>query len=463
MPETEMALKPSPLWTGAKSVPGLLQYALQMRAKGTLQFVMDLWRAEGDLAQLRLGPVNLFLAFHPDHVRQISVTARSSFDKDKTYEMSRVLLLGDGLIGSNGELWKRQRRLMAGFFSPRSVEQYYPVMLAAAEANARRWAPIAGSGKPVQMIDEMMLVTAWIIVQAMFGIDVADERLSVLKGDVESLITFVTQRGHSVLKLPLSLPLPSHRRYHAARARVHGLVNELVASRRAQPQAQWPDDLLSKLMLARDEETGESMPDMLVRDESLGIFIAGHETTARTMAFLWYALHENPGVERRLHAELDAVLPHGEAPALEHLKRLPYTLQVIKEVLRLYPAAPFFPRDVLTDQVIDGVRIPAGSIVMLSPYATHRHPDFWDEPERFDPDRWRPEREAARHPYAYHPFAAGHRICLGNNFAMLEAHILAALLVRRFRARLVPGHRPQFRSHGTLVVPNGLPMTITAR
>jgi len=449
--------------SNAQRSPGLIELTLQMRSKGWLRFVMDLWRDQGDLAQLHIGPINLMLVVHPDHVRHISQTARQSYDKLGSYKMPRELLLGDGLIASNGELWKRQRRLMSSFFTPRSIEQYYPIMVASAEAAARRWEPIAGTGEPVEMIDEMMLVTAWIILQSMFGMEVGDGRLNALKGDVEGLISFLTRRGHSAVRVPMWMPLPEHLKYRAALARVHALIHDVIAARRAEPQATWPDDLLSKLMLARDEETGEAMTDLLVRDESLGIFIAGHETTARTMAFLWYALHENPAVEARLHAELDAVLPRDETPTLAHLKRLPYTLQVIKEVLRLYPPAPGYARDSVIEQTIDGVRVPAGTYMMLFPYATHRHPDFWEEPERFDPDRWLPEREAARHPYAYHPFAAGHRICLGNSFAMLEAHILAALLVRRFRARLVPGHRPRFEAAGTLIVPNGLPMTITRR
>jgi len=462
MSEAEATLS-RPMRTGAARTPSTLQLALQIRSKGWLQFLMDLWRTHGDLPRLRLGGASLCLVIHPEHVRHISITARQSFEKLHSYDGSRALLLGDGLIASTGELWKRQRRLMSSFFSPRSIEQYYPVFRAAAETTARRWEPIAAAGKPIDMIEEMMLVTAWIIVQSMFGTDVADERLSTLQGDVEGLIGFVTRRSYAVLKPPMWLPLPRHRRYRAARARVHALIQELLARRRNQPQASWPDDLLSKLMLARDEETGEAMTDALVRDESIGIFIAGHETTARTMSFLWYALHENPHVQARMHAELDAVLPRDEAPTLEQLKRLPYTLQVIKEVLRLYPPAPAYVRDAAADHVMDGVRIAAGTHMLMFPYATHRHPDFWEEPERFDPDRWRPEREAARHPYAYHPFAAGHRICLGNNFALLEAHVLAALLVRRFSARMVAGHRPQLECAGTLIVRNGLPMVITAR
>jgi len=462
MNNTEVALS-SPTQRGAARATSTLGLVLQMRSKGWLQFLMDTWRTQGDLAQLRLGPVNLFVVIHPEHVRHISITARQTFDKLHAYDGSRELLLGDGLIASTGQLWKRQRRLMAGFFTPRSVEQYYPVFLAAAETAARRWELIARAGHAVDMTEEMMLVTAWIIVRSMFGTDIADERLNSLKGDVEGLISFVTRRGYALVKPPMWLPLPSHRRYHAARARVHGLINELITRRRDQPQASWPDDLLSKMMLARDEETGKAMTDLLVRDESLGIFIAGHETTARTVSFLFYALHENPHVEARLHAELDAVLPRDAAPTLEHLKRLPYTLQVIKEVLRLYPPAPAYARDSAVDQVMDGVRVPAGAHMVMFAYGTHRHPDFWEDPEHFDPDRWLPEREAARHPYAYHPFATGHRICLGNSFAMLEAHILAALLVRRFRARLVAGHRPKIEAAGTLIVRNGLPMVLTPR
>jgi cytochrome P450 len=447
----------------AARTPGMLEVALKMRNNGRLQFLMDLWRTEGDLPRLRLGSVNLFIVIHPEHVRHISITARQTFDKLHAYDESRELLLGDGLIASTGQLWKRQRRLMSSFFSPRNVEQYYSVFVGAAETAAQRWEAIARTGHAVDMIDEMMMVTASIILRSMFGTDIGDERLNALKGDVESLIGFVTNRGYAPVKPPMWLPLPSHRRYEAARARVYGLMHELIARRRAQPEASWPDDLLSKMMLARDEETGEAMTDLLVRDESLGIFIAGHETTARTVSFLFYALHENPHVEARMHAELDAVLPRDASPTLEHLKRLPYTLQVIKEVLRLYPPAPAYARDSAVEQVMDGVSVPAGAHMVMFPYATHRHPDFWEDPERFDPDRWLPEREAARHPYAYHPFAAGHRICLGNSFAMLEAHIITALLVRRFSARLVAGHRPQIESAGTLIVRNGLPMVLTPR
>ena len=443
--------------------PGLLRIAWEVHNRGALQFFMDQWGAQGDLPHLRMGRHKLLLVIHPEHVREVLVTRRKAFEKQQSWEASRLLLLGDGLIASNGALWKRQRRLMSTFFTPRSIERYYPVMLAEAEETARRWEAAARAGEPIEMMDEMMRVAASVIVRSMFGTDVSDGRRHSLQGDVESMIKFTTRREMLPLKLPLWAPVRSHRSYQGARDRVHAFIREVVARRRGTPESRWPDDLLSKLMQARDAQSGEAMSDLLVHDESLGIFIAGHETTARTMSFLWYALHDNPHVAERVRAELDAVLPTDGPPTLEHIKQLGYTMRTIKEVLRLYPPSPHQPRDSHTDQVLGTQQVEAGTYVMVFPYATHRHPDFWDEPERFDPDRFLPEREEGRHSFAYYPFGAGQRICLGNSFAMLEAHILTALLAHRFTADLARGHRPRIESNGMLMVPNGMPMHVTPR
>ncbi|HVK64736.1 MAG TPA: cytochrome P450, partial [Polyangium sp.] len=195
---------------------------------------------------------------------------------------------------------------------------------------------------------------------------------------------------------------------------------------------------------------------------SITTFFAGHETTARTMTFTWYALATNPKVTERLHEELDRVLG-GRTPTANELRQLPYTLQVIKEVLRLYPAAPFYARDVVTADKLGDFDVPVGATVMLSPYFTHRHPGFWENPEVFDPDRWTREQEDARHGYAYHPFAAGQRICIGNNFSLLESHLLLAMLAQRFTPRLRAGFAPRWSMQGTLGITNGLPMVITPR
>ncbi len=203
------------------------------------------------------------------------------------------------------------------------------------------------------------------------------------------------------------------------------------------------------------------MSEGLLRDESITTFFAGHETTARTMTFAWYALATNPHVADKLHAELDSVLG-GRTPTLEDLHKLPYTLRVIKEVLRLYPPAPFYVRDAVGGDKL-GDFDTQGLPVLLSPYYTHRHPDFWEDPLEFNPDRWAPELEAKMHPYAYHPFAAGQRVCIGNNFSLLESHILLSLLGREYAPRLVPGFTPKFVMGGTLSTSNGFPMIIERR
>ena len=180
------------------------------------------------------------------------------------------------------------------------------------------------------------------------------------------------------------------------------------------------------------------------------------------MSATWYALASNPEAASKLHEELDSVLGD-RYPTVDDLHNLPYTLQVIKEVLRLYPPAPVYVRDAVNGDVLDGYAIPAGSAVMMSPYYTHRHPDFWENPLQFDPERWTPERESARHPYAYHPFAAGQRICIGNNFSLLESHILLAQLAKHFVPQLAEGFTPQWVMQGVLSTANGLPMSIEAR
>ena len=445
-----------------KTIPGpsLLEAVRGLRQNDFLAYIGQLWQGYGDTFQLRLGPKTLIFALHPDSVRQVNVTNRQNYDKLKSYDAVRRYLIGEGLVASTGDLWRRQRKLMSPFFTPRGVQTYAEIMLRDGLRLLERWEGIARSGRTVEMGEEMTLITAAIILKAMFSTE-TDEAIVVMKDAVETMVSFTNAKQIGV-SLPLWFPNRANRSYIAAHDKVHTYVNELVAKRRALPEDQWPDDLLTRLMQACDEETGERMSESLLRDESITTFFAGHETTARTMSATWYALASNPEAASRLHAELDAVLSD-RYPTLEDLHRLPYTLQVIKEVLRLYPPAPFYVRDALSSDTLDGYPIQAGSAIMLSPYYTHRHPDFWENPLQFDPDRWHPDREAGRHPYAYHPFATGQRICIGNNFSLLESHILLALLAKRFAPRLVEGYTPQWTMQGVLGTANGLPMLVEAR
>lgn len=447
----------------APKSPNLFQIALEIQKKGPLQFFTDQWRIQGDVPHLRMGLHNLFFIIHPDHVGHVLLTNRKNYDKLKTWDVTRRLLLGSGLIGATGAHWKRQRKLMSAFFTPKSVELYFTLMLNAASDVTTRWETASKSGQALDIMEEMTRITAWIILRSMFGMDLSEERLRTIERDVETMIRFVYRREMLPVKAPLWAPLPSHVQYRKATSRVHLLMREVIERRRSMPESSWPNDLLSKLMSARDEESGETMADVFVRDECIGIFIAGHETSARTMAFMWYSLHENPEVAAHLRRELDAVIPENQQPTLEDLKQLPYLTRVIKEVLRLYPPAPAFPRDPVTEETLNGVRLEAGAFVMVAPYFTHRHPDFWTNPEHFDPDRFLPEREREFHPYAYCPFGGGNRICIGNSFAMLEMSVLTAVLARRFDAHLIAGHKPEIEMGGTLMIRNGLPMRIVQR
>lgn len=438
--------------------PNLLSFVWGVRRHGFLHNAGTLWRAYGDFVEVRTGSTPLLLAMHPDAVAQVTTTGRQKYGKRASYDNVRDFITGEGLVASTGELWRRQRKLMAPFFTPAGIQAYAEGMLRDGEQLAQRWSGLAD--REVDIAEEMTRVTASIILDAMFGSEV-ELSIPKVKDAVETMVGFSNMRmvGPS---LPLWVPTPKNRHYREMRDYVYGSIERIVAERRATDPADWPDDLLTKLMNARDEDTGEAMSETLLRDESLTIFFAGHETTARTMTFAWYALAANPEVEARLHDELDRELGEG-TPTVDDLKRLPYTLGVVKEVLRLYPAAPFYVRDALEADTLGGFDVAPGTAVMLSPYYTHRHPDFWEQPDRFDPDRWSPERSKGRHKHAYHPFAAGPRICIGNNFSLLESHLLLAVLARRFAPRLRPDYEPVWEMKGVLGLANGLPMRIEPR
>ncbi|MCB9763825.1 MAG: cytochrome P450 [Alphaproteobacteria bacterium] len=440
--------------------PGLLAFIQAVRTRGFLDAVEQAWRTHGDVFRVGLGARTLTFAMHPDAVQQVNVTGRKRYDKRASYDGVRDFLIGEGIAASTGDLWLRQRRLMAPFFTHSGIRVYADLMLRDTQRLAERWEDLADAGEEVEIAAEMTRVTASIILKAMFSTE-AMASIHRMKDAVEIMTAFVSQRMTG-LRVPLWVPTATNRRYIAARDYAHGTIAALIEERRASDPAGWPDDLLSRLMNARDEETGEAMSEALLRDESITVFFAGHETTARTMTFAWYALAAHPEAAARLHAELDREL--GDGPVtVDALRRLPYTLQVVKEVLRLHPPIPFYVRDAVADDEIGGFTIPSGSAVMLSPYCTHRHPEIWADPEAFDPDRWSPEREAQRHRFAYHPFAAGPRTCLGNNFSLLESHLMLAVLARRFAPRLREGFTPRWEMQGVLSLGEGLPMVIARR
>lgn len=445
---------------GPKSFMGLKNLH-HLSQDGMLKFLSECWQEYGDIFEVQLGPKKLVMVIHPEHVRHITLTNSENYEKLGSYDSVRKYVIGDGIVTSTGELWKRQRRLMAPFYTPRGVQEFADIFLRDTVALTERWDTLVANRPEVEMFDEMALVTASIVLKAIFSTE-SDDDIFEIKECVETMISYSAGGMANPFKLPDWVPTESNSKYWKARERVHGYIDSVLDNRLALDEAAYPNDLLSKLILAEDPETGERMSRDLLRDEALTNFFAGYETSARSMSHVWYALERNPDVKAKLHEELDREL--GDAiPTLDTLKHLPYTLRIIKEALRLYPPAPMYAKDVIDDDVIDGYHIEKGSTVLLLPYFTHRHPDFWDEPLRFEPDRHAPEAEKARHSQAYHPFASGQRVCLGNHFSLLETHIMLAILAQRFDPTFVPGYEADFSMSGLLEIENGLPMILEKR
>lgn len=429
--------------------------------KGMLDFIEENWRHYGDIFEVPVGPQKLVIVIHPDHVRHVTLTNASNYEKLKSYDPVRKYIIGDGIVTSTGELWKRQRRLMAPFFSPRAVQEYADIFLSDTMAMTERWERLTAVGTQVEMFDEMALVTASIVLKAIFSTE-SDEDVLEIKECVETMIGYVGSKSVNPFQVPDWIPTPDNVNFRWARDRVTRYIDDVVDSRLEMDEADYPKDMLSKLITAEDPETGERMSRDLLRDESLTLFFAGYETSARAMSYAWYALARDPQVKAKLHEELDREL--GDAlPTLDTLKKLPYTLRVIKETLRLYPPAPMYAKDVIDDDTIDGFCVDKGSLILLFPYFTHRHPEFWEEPLRFEPNRHAPDEEKERHPQAYHPFASGQRICLGNHFSLLETHIMLAILARRFDPQLPSGYEADFVGNTLLEISNGLPMILRRR
>lgn len=445
---------------GPKNFFGLKNLC-EMSQKGMLDFVNEGWRAYGDLFEVQVGPKKLVIVIHPDHVRHITLTNAQNYEKLGSYDAVRKYIVGNGVVTSTGDLWKRQRRLMAPFYTPRGVQDFADIFLRDTLEMADRWQKLAATHTQVEMFDEMARVTASIILKAIFSTE-SDEKVLEIKEHVEMMIAYTAGGVTNPFKLPAWVPTERNAKFWEAHTAVHTYIDSVLDARFAMDESEYPDDLLSKLIKAEDPETGERMSRDLLRDEALTNYFAGYETSARSMSHAWYALAKNPDVKAKLHEELDRELGDG-APTLEMLKRLPYTLQVIKETLRLYSPVPMYAKDVIDDDEIDGYRIEKGSVMLLMPYFTHRHPDFWADPQRFDPDRFTPDAEKARHPQAYHPFASGQRICLGNHFSLLETHIMLAVLAQRFDPKFVPAYEADFMIKALLEIDNGLPMILEAR
>jgi cytochrome P450 len=416
-------------------------------------FLEKIARQYGDVVYLPLGRQHIYYVGHPDAIRDILVTHQNQFKKSRMLERARVLL-GDGLLTSEGEHHRRQRRLVQPAFHRDRLAGYGAVMVDRSSVAGDQWQ----SGRPFDVLQEMMRLTLAIVARTLFSAEVdseADEIGSALT-QVFDLFEVILMPFSEVLE---KLPLPAVRRFKRARKRLDETIYRLIAERRASGRD--AGDLLSMLLLARDEESGGGMTDQEIRDEALTLFLAGHETTADALTWAWYLLSQNPQTEAAFHAELDHVLS-GRLPSFEDLPQLRYTESVFAEALRLYPPAWGIGRRALEDYRVGDFVIPARSVVLLSPYAVHRDPRWFSDPMMFRPERWLSD-DSARPKFAYFPFGGGARVCIGERFAWMEGTLLLAAIGQRWRLRLEPGHRVEKHARITLRPKHGMRMLAERR
>ncbi|MHB1872697.1 MAG: cytochrome P450 [Steroidobacteraceae bacterium] len=388
----------------------------------SLERMVELFAAHGDIYRVFVPARKsyTYVVHHPDDVKRILVNNHRNYTKGVGLDRVKILL-GNGIMTSEGELWRRQRMMLQPLFHRRVITQFAEVIAAANDTLLERWEGFARSGQPVNLTDEMSELTLQIVLRSIFGRDL--ERMSAeLGGNPFEVVTKEQARN-----LQFAYKFRSLTR----------LVAGLLARRRASDEEHF--DYVAMLMNARDKDTGEAMSERELIDEVLTLVVAGHETTASGLNWTWYLLAQHPGVEAKLHAELDR-LPEAalRAPSLGQAEQLTYTRQVIDEALRLYPPGWLLSRRTIGPDVLSGYQIPSGANVLLPLYLLHRHPRYWRDPDAFIPERFASEQEAERPRFAYMPFAAGPRHCIGETFALYEMLMHVQRVARVLRLIHVP-------------------------
>jgi cytochrome P450 len=401
----------------------------QLRAD-RLGFFTRVAREYGDVASFRLGANRLYMVSHPDDIERVLVTENRKFQKHYVLQLLRVML-GNGILLSEGKFWLRQRRLMQPAFSRSSIESYAAPMVEC----TKRLAAQFQDGQPVQLHEEMERLALWIAAKTLLNVDVPDELRDISRASAMMMEDF-NKQFETALRLPRWLPTPHNLRVRRAIKCLDDLVLRLIAERRANGGA---GDLLSRLIKARDEDDGQSMTNRQLRDEVMTIFMAGHETTANSLTWALWLLGRHPEVEARLLEEIREVV--GErTPTVQDLPRLKYAEKVIKETMRLYPPAFAVGRQALEACELGGYELPAGSTILMSQWVVHRDERWFEAADEFRPERWSDEMEERLPKFAYFPFGGGPRVCIGNGFAMMEMLLVLAALLPRWRFELDPDH-----------------------
>jgi len=420
-----------------------------------IKFFSGLAHTYGDISHVHMAGEHLFLLNHPQLVKDVLVTSQRNFLKGRGLERARRLL-GEGLLTSEGATHLRQRRLMQPTFHRDRIASYATVMTDYADRVRRGWQ----NGAVVDIAQEMNRLTLRIVGKTLFDADVEAQARSVGEALTEVMGSF-WMTMLPFFDLLENLPLPAFRRSRKGREALDRIIYGMIAERRKLPGDR--GDLLSMLLMAQDEENaGAQMTDQQVRDESMTIFLAGHETTANALSWMWFLLSGAPEAEARVHEEVDRVLG-GRLPTLDDVPKLKYVEAVVTEAMRLYPPAWIIGRRAIHDYPVQDYVVPARGLVVVSPYLIQRDPRFFAAPDRFQPERWTPEFKAALQPFAYFPFGGGARRCIGESFAWMELVLVAATLAQRWRMRLEPGQQVVPQPVVTLRMKHGAKMRLEER
>jgi cytochrome P450 len=411
-------------------LPRLLGHLREFRSH-PLELLQRAQKNHGDIVYLDLAGITAHGVFGADGVQHVLQKGARNYQKETpAYQVLR-LLLGNGLVTSNGDFWLRQRRIAQPAFQRKKIDAYDTIMQRVAEDVEAEWRAAAVAGTPIDVHASMMRLTLRIAGLTLMSTDINDTEAGSVGEALSWLIEDLNDRIANPLALPLHIPMPRNRRFVRYRDQLDAIVLRIIGERRKMSREEAPQDLLTMFLHTVDEETGEQMNDVQLRDEMMTMFLAGHETTANLLAWCWHALAQNPQTTERLVEELDRELG-GRAAAAAELSRLPFTHNVLLETMRLYPPVWLMGRSPIEDDEFGGHVFPRDTIVFVAPWVTHRHPEYWPEAERFDPDRFTPAVAEQRPKYAYVPFAAGPRQCIGNHLAMVEAMITLAWLAPRF-------------------------------
>lgn len=419
-------------------------------------YMHELLQRYGDVVRWR-GFFDVYFVNHPEYVRRVLSQSHEQFSKQVIDYRVLAQIMGNGLVSSDGPHWVKQRKLMQPMFANRVVNGFDKPINELTQTMLAQWDEQIDA-QPIAIDQQMGRLAFQIVGATLFGSDIdqyAEEIAEILE-----LVNLQTQEIRALMTLYPWLPTPYNRKWRKAKRRLDEIVYGMISVRRRDGEQE--NDILDRLIRARDGDTNEPMSEEQMRDEVVTLMLAGHETSSTALAWTLYLLAQHPVVENRLAEELDGVL-HGEPASSTDLAALPYLKQVVQESMRIYPPVWAVARRSNQAEVFGEYEIPAGSYVAVVPYALHRHPEFWPDPERFDPDRFQSNSGESRHSYCYLPFAAGPRACIGLGMAMLEIQLVLAQIVQRYRVELIAGHPVESIAKVTLKQRYGLPLKLTRR